>query len=59
MLRSRCSQTGAKDAGLAIDIAHEVDVELPEATAVKGLYERAAASGLERADVAAVARLYR
>ena len=50
---------GAKDAGLAIEIAREADVELPEATAVKGLYERAAASGLERADVAAVARLYR
>jgi 3-hydroxyisobutyrate dehydrogenase-like beta-hydroxyacid dehydrogenase len=49
---------GAKDAGLAVDIARGADVELPEAIAVKGLYERAAASGLERADVAAVARLY-
>jgi 3-hydroxyisobutyrate dehydrogenase len=49
---------GAKDAGLAVDIARAADVELPEATAVRGLYERAAASGLERADVAAVARLY-
>jgi 3-hydroxyisobutyrate dehydrogenase-like beta-hydroxyacid dehydrogenase len=49
---------GAKDAGLAVDIARAADVELPEATAVKGVYERAAASGLERADVAAVARLY-
>jgi len=49
---------GAKDAGLAVDVARAADVELPEATAVKGLYERAAASGLERADVAAVARLY-
>jgi 3-hydroxyisobutyrate dehydrogenase-like beta-hydroxyacid dehydrogenase len=50
---------GAKDAGLAVDIARGADVELPEAIAVKGLYERAAASGLEHADVAAVARLYR
>lgn len=49
---------GAKDAGLAVDIARAAQVELPEATAVKSLYERAAASGMEHADVAAVARLY-
>jgi 3-hydroxyisobutyrate dehydrogenase len=50
---------GAKDAGLAVAVAHAANVELPEATVVKGLYERAAASGLEHADVAAVADLYR
>jgi 3-hydroxyisobutyrate dehydrogenase-like beta-hydroxyacid dehydrogenase len=49
---------GAKDAGLAIDIARAAQLELPEATAVKSLYERAAASGMEHADVAAVAQLY-
>jgi 3-hydroxyisobutyrate dehydrogenase len=50
---------GAKDAGLAADIAHAASVELPEAKVVKGLYERAAASGLDHADVAAVTELYR
>jgi 3-hydroxyisobutyrate dehydrogenase-like beta-hydroxyacid dehydrogenase len=50
---------GAKDAGLAIDIAHAADVELPEAEAVKLLYDQAAASGLDHADIAAVTDLYR
>jgi len=50
---------GAKDAGLAIDLAQAADVELPEAEAVKRLYDRAAASGLDHADIAAVTDLYR
>jgi len=50
---------GAKDAGLAINIARGANVELPEAEAVKHLYDRAAASGLDHADVAAVSELYR
>jgi 3-hydroxyisobutyrate dehydrogenase-like beta-hydroxyacid dehydrogenase len=50
---------GAKDAGLALDLAHAAHLELPEATVVKDLYERAAASGLDHADVAAVTELYR
>ena len=50
---------GAKDAGLAIDVARAANVELPEAEAVKRLYEQAAASGLDRADIAAVSDLYR
>jgi 3-hydroxyisobutyrate dehydrogenase-like beta-hydroxyacid dehydrogenase len=50
---------GAKDAGLAIDLAHAADVELPEAEVVKRLYDQAAASGLDHADIAAVTDLYR
>jgi 3-hydroxyisobutyrate dehydrogenase-like beta-hydroxyacid dehydrogenase len=50
---------GAKDAGLAIDVARRADVRLPEADAAKQVYERAAASGLDHADIAAVAELYR
>jgi len=50
---------GAKDAGLALDVARAADVELPEAKVVKELYERAAASGLDHADIAAVTELYR
>jgi 3-hydroxyisobutyrate dehydrogenase-like beta-hydroxyacid dehydrogenase len=50
---------GAKDAGLAINVARGANVELPEAEAVKHLYDRAAASGLDHADVAAVSELYR
>jgi 3-hydroxyisobutyrate dehydrogenase-like beta-hydroxyacid dehydrogenase len=50
---------GAKDAGLAIDVAQSADVELPEAEAVKRLYDQAAASGLDHADIAAVTNLYR
>jgi 3-hydroxyisobutyrate dehydrogenase-like beta-hydroxyacid dehydrogenase len=50
---------GAKDAGLAVDVAQAANVELPEAKAVRGLYQRAAASGLDHNDVAAVTELYR
>ncbi len=50
---------GAKDAGLAIDVARAANVELPEAEAVKRLYDQAAASGLDHADIAAVTDLYR
>ena len=49
---------GAKDAALAIDLAQAADVELPEAEAVKRLYDQAAASGLDHADIAAVTDLY-
>ena len=50
---------GAKDAGLAIDIARGADVELPVAQVVQQLYDKAAASGLDNADIAAVTELYR
>ncbi len=50
---------GAKDATTAIDIARGANVELPEAEAVKRLYDEAAGSGLDHADVAAVTELYR
>jgi 3-hydroxyisobutyrate dehydrogenase-like beta-hydroxyacid dehydrogenase len=50
---------GAKDAGLALDIARGADVELPAATVVQRLYDKAAASGLDNADIAAVTQLYR
>lgn len=50
---------GAKDAGLAIDIARGAGVELPSAEVVQELYEKAASSGLEDADIAAVSALYR
>ena len=50
---------GAKDAGLASDIARGADVELPVATVVQRLYEKAAASGLDQADIAAVTEFYR
>jgi 3-hydroxyisobutyrate dehydrogenase len=50
---------GAKDAGLAIGIAQTAEVELPSAAVVRSLYEKAAASGLDQADVATVTRLYR
>jgi 3-hydroxyisobutyrate dehydrogenase len=53
------TELGAKDAGLAIGIAHAAEVELPSAAVVRGLYEKAAASGLDQADVATVTRLYR
>jgi 3-hydroxyisobutyrate dehydrogenase len=49
---------GAKDAGLAINLAQAANVELPEAKAVKRLYDQAAASGLDQADIAAVTDLY-
>jgi len=48
-----------KDAGLAIDAARRADIRLPDADVTKQLYERAAASGLDHADIAAVAELYR
>jgi 3-hydroxyisobutyrate dehydrogenase len=50
---------GAKDVGLALDVAHGADVELPAAKVVRRLYDTAAASGLHEADIAAVAELYR
>jgi 3-hydroxyisobutyrate dehydrogenase len=50
---------GAKDAGLAIDIARGADVELPGAQVVQQRYEKAAASGLDQADIATVTELYR
>jgi 3-hydroxyisobutyrate dehydrogenase len=50
---------GAKDAGLALDIARGADIELPAAGVVQGLYEKAASSGLDDADIAAVTELYR
>jgi 3-hydroxyisobutyrate dehydrogenase-like beta-hydroxyacid dehydrogenase len=50
---------GAKDAGLAVDVARAADVDLPAARLVQQLYERAASSGLDGADIAAVTELYR
>jgi 3-hydroxyisobutyrate dehydrogenase-like beta-hydroxyacid dehydrogenase len=50
---------GAKDVGLAINLAHAANVELPEAEAVKRIYDQAAASGFDHADIAAVTDLYR
>jgi 3-hydroxyisobutyrate dehydrogenase-like beta-hydroxyacid dehydrogenase len=50
---------GAKDAGLALDVARAADVELPAATVVRRLYQKAAESGLAHADIAAVTELYR
>jgi 3-hydroxyisobutyrate dehydrogenase len=50
---------GAKDAGLAIDVAAGAGVALPSAEVIRGLYERAASAGLHDADIAAVTALYR
>lgn len=50
---------GAKDAGLALDIARAANVELPAAQVVQRLYDKAAASGLDNADIATVTELYR
>ncbi|MEV4514262.1 NAD(P)-dependent oxidoreductase [Dactylosporangium sp. NPDC049525] len=50
---------GAKDAGLALDVARAAAVELPAARAVRQRYEDAASSGLHDADIAAVTQLYR
>jgi 3-hydroxyisobutyrate dehydrogenase len=50
---------GAKDAGLAIDIARGAGVALPSAEVIRELYERAASSGYHDADIAAVTELYR
>jgi 3-hydroxyisobutyrate dehydrogenase len=52
------TRLGAKDAALAIDIAHTAEVELPSAAMVRNLYEKAADSGLDQADIAAVTKLY-
>jgi 3-hydroxyisobutyrate dehydrogenase-like beta-hydroxyacid dehydrogenase len=49
---------GAKDAGLAVEVARAANVDVPEAQAVRQLYERAAASGLGHADIATVSKLY-
>lgn len=49
---------GAKDVGLAIDIAHDAGVALPLAELVRRLYERAAASGDDEADIVAITNLY-
>jgi 3-hydroxyisobutyrate dehydrogenase len=50
---------GAKDVGLAVDLARKAEVELPEARVVQQLYENVASSGLNDADIAAVTELYR
>lgn len=50
---------GAKDAGLAVDIAGRAGAEVPLIALVRDILARAGASGLEDADVAAVSRLYR
>jgi 3-hydroxyisobutyrate dehydrogenase len=50
---------GAKDAGLALEVAREADVELPVASVVRDRYNKAASSGLDDADIAAVGQLYR
>ena len=50
---------GAKDAGLALDVARAAGVELPVASVVQHLYEKAASSGLDGADITAVTALYR
>jgi 3-hydroxyisobutyrate dehydrogenase len=49
---------GAKDAGLALDVARAAGVELPAAEVVRQRYLQAASSGLYDADVAAVTELY-
>jgi 3-hydroxyisobutyrate dehydrogenase-like beta-hydroxyacid dehydrogenase len=49
---------GAKDAGLALDVARAAQIELPAARAVRQRYEDAASSGLSDADIAAVTLLY-
>jgi 3-hydroxyisobutyrate dehydrogenase len=51
-------ELGAKDAGLAIDIATAAEVALPGATTVQRLYHQAAALGLTDPDIAQVTRLY-
>jgi 3-hydroxyisobutyrate dehydrogenase len=50
---------GAKDAGLGVDIAASAGADVPLAALVRDVLTRAARSGLEDADIAAVARLYR
>jgi 3-hydroxyisobutyrate dehydrogenase len=51
-------ELGAKDAGLAIDVATAADVALPGAATVRRLYDETAALGLDDADIAGVTRLY-
>ncbi len=48
---------GAKDAGLALDIAAGAGVDLPATSAVRGRYELAAAEGAD--DIALVGTVYR
>jgi 3-hydroxyisobutyrate dehydrogenase-like beta-hydroxyacid dehydrogenase len=50
---------GAKDARLAVDLARRAGVDLPGAEVAKQLYDKAAASGLGEADIAAVTEVYR
>lgn len=50
---------GAKDVGLATDLAASAGQRLPVGGTVQGLYRRAGEAGLSDADVAAVGRLYR
>ena len=50
---------GAKDARLATALAHAAGVDVPVADAVRDRFEEAAGSGLDDADIAAIARLYR
>jgi 3-hydroxyisobutyrate dehydrogenase-like beta-hydroxyacid dehydrogenase len=53
------AELGAKDAGLALDVAQGAGVELPAAEVVRQLYQTAASSGLDGADIAGVSQLYR
>lgn len=50
---------GAKDAGLAVDLAGRAGYDLPVGAAVRDAYLRAAASGYGDDDIAAVHHLYR
>lgn len=50
---------GAKDAGLAGDLARAAGIGLPVADAVRSRLEEAAQAGLADADIATVGRLYR
>jgi len=50
---------GAKDVGLAIDVARGSGVALPSAEVVRGLFDRAACSGHQDDDVVAITDLYR
>jgi 3-hydroxyisobutyrate dehydrogenase len=52
------AELGAKDAGLALDVARAAGVDLPAAEVVRHLYQRAA-SGLDGDDIAGVTELYR
>jgi 3-hydroxyisobutyrate dehydrogenase len=49
---------GAKDVGLALDVARGADVTLPIAEVVHELYDRVAANGDADADITAVSTLY-